>query len=264
MDKGHGTDAEGFIKTMPAVNIQPEFESVVRDVCSTLVEALGTAVDSIYLYGSVANGQARAGESDVDVTLLIDGQLELYNCQLERIKDELQDRHPEVTKIDFDVGTRIEALAPANLFSWGYWLKHHCRCVWGSDLGSEFQRFKPSREIATAVNGDFALVLRKYATSIECTTDTEQLRRLQREASRKLIRSTNILRLDQEQSWPLTLEDYVELFLRVAPKMKHKIEYFLRHARVPDSTADTFSATLRSFADWMLDQQARRGILPNG
>ncbi|MNG14575.1 hypothetical protein D3C84_983400 [compost metagenome] len=111
-----------------------------------------------------------------------------------------------------------------------------------------------------AVNGDFARMLRKYATSIECTTDTEQLRRLQREASRKLIRSTNILRLDQEQSWPLTLEDYVELFLRVAPKMRHDIDYFLRQARVPDSTADTFSAALRSFTDWMLEQQARRGI----
>ena len=91
MDKGHGTDAEGFIKTMPVVNLQPEFENVVRDVCSTLVEALGTAVDSIYLYGSVAGGQARPGESDLDVTLLINGQLELYNSQLARIKDELQD-----------------------------------------------------------------------------------------------------------------------------------------------------------------------------
>ncbi|WP_339502932.1 nucleotidyltransferase domain-containing protein [Pseudomonas silesiensis] len=264
MDKGHGTDAEGFIKTMPAVNLQPEFESVVRDVCSTLVEALGTAVDSIYLYGSVAGGQARPGESDLDVTLLINGQLELYNSRLERINYELQERHPEVTKIDFDVGTRSEALAPANRFSWGYWLKHHCRCVWGSDLSSELQRFKPSREIAMAVNGDFALVLGKYATSIECTTDTEQLRRLQREASRKLIRSTNILRLDQEQSWPLTLEDYVELFLRVAPKMRHEIDYFLRQARVPDATADTFSAALRSFTDWMLEQQTRRGLLPKG
>ncbi|OPK09935.1 MULTISPECIES: nucleotidyltransferase domain-containing protein [Pseudomonas] len=264
MDKRHGTDAEGFIKTMPAVNLQPEFESVVGDVCLTLVEALGTAVDSIYLYGSVAYGQAKPGESDLDVTLLINGQLELYNSQLARIKDELQERHPEVTKIDFDVGTRTEALAPENHFSWGYWLKHHCRCVWGNDLSSEFQRFKPSREIAMAVNGDFALALGKYATSIECTTDTEQLRRLQREASRKLIRSTNILRLDQEQSWPLTFEDYVELFLRVAPKMRHEIDYFLRQARVPDSTADTFSAALRSFTDWMLEQQVRRGILPKG
>ncbi|MBN3965394.1 nucleotidyltransferase domain-containing protein [Pseudomonas gregormendelii] len=264
MDKGHGTDAEGFIKTMPAVNLQPEFESVVGDVCSTLVEALGTVVDSIYLYGSVARGQARPGESDLDVTLLINGQIELYNSQLERIKEELEERHPEVTKIDFDVGTRTETLAPENHFSWGYWLKHHCRCVWGSDLSSEFQRFKPSREIAMAVNGDFARVLRQYATSIECTTDTEQLLRLQREASRKLIRSTNILRLDQEQSWPLSLEDYVELFLRVAPEMKHKIEYFLRHARAPDSEANTFSTTLRSFIGWMLEGQARRGTLPKG
>lgn len=256
MDKRHGIDAEGFIRQIPGRHLQAEFKGIVEDVCSSLVGMLGEAVDSIYLYGSVAAGTAKLGQSDLDVTLLINGQPELYTNQITLIKKELQARHPEVSKIDFDTGSITEALAPENLLSWGYWLKHHCKCVWGRDVTTDLPRFKPSRAIALAVNGDFASVLGKYAKKIEHTVDAIELRRLQREASRKLIRSTNILRTEQDESWPLTLEDHVELFLRVAPKMKPEIDYFLTHARKPNSEADTFSAALRSFTDWLLEQQA--------
>jgi predicted nucleotidyltransferase len=260
MDKRHGTDAEGFIRRIPSKHLQPEFKSTVEDMCSSLVGILGEVVDSIYLYGSVAGGTAKLGESDLDVTLLINGQPEFYADQINLIKNELQTRHPEITKIDFDIGSITEALAPENLLSWGYWLKHHCKCVWGRDVTTSLQRFKPSRAIALAVNGDFASILGKYAEKIEHTTDAIELRRLQREASRKLIRSTNILRMEQDESWPLTLEDHVELFLQIAPKMKPEIDYFLKHARTPSSEADTFSAALNFFTDWLQEQQALRGI----
>ncbi|WP_434676568.1 nucleotidyltransferase domain-containing protein [Pseudomonas sp. D3-10] len=93
-------------------------------MCSSLVAILGEVVDRIYLYGSVAGGTAKLGESDLDVTLLINGQPEFYADQINFIKNQLQTRHPEITKVDFDIGSITEALAPENLLSWGYWLKH--------------------------------------------------------------------------------------------------------------------------------------------
>lgn len=260
MDKRHGTDAEGFIRRIPSKRLQPEFKSTVEDMRLSLVDQLGEAVDSIYLYGSVAWGTAKLGESDLDVTLLINGQPEAYADQLNIIENGLLARHPEITKVDFDVGSITEVLAPENLLRWGYWLKHHCKCVWGRDVTSGLQPFKPSRAIALAVNGDFASILEEYAERIEHTTGAIELHRLQREASRKLIRSTNILRMEQDESWPLTLEDHAELFLQLAPDMKCEIDYFLMHARTPSSEASTFLAALNSFTDWLLKQLALRGI----
>lgn len=260
MDKRYGTDAEGYIRQIPSKHLQPEFKSTVEDMCSSLVDKLGEALNSIYLYGSVAEGTAKPGESDLDVTLLIDGHPEFYADQINTIKNELMTSHPEITKVDFDIGSITEALAPENLLSWGYWLKHHCKCVWGRDLTTGLQPFKPSRAIALAVNGDFASMLGKYAKRIEHTTDAIELHRLQREASRKLIRSTNILRMEQDESWPLTLEDHAELFLQRAPDMRSEIDYFLEHARTPSSGASTFSAALNSFTEWLLEQLALRGI----
>ena len=91
-------------------------------------------------------------------------------------------------------------------------------CLEG-DVITNLQLFKPSRAIALAINGDFASILGKYAEKIEHKTDAIELRRLQREASRKIIRSTNVLRMEQDESWPLTLEDHVELFLQIAPEI---------------------------------------------
>lgn len=50
---------------------------------------------------------------------------------LESKRRMLESRHTEVIKIDFDIGSRSEVLAADNRLSWGYWLKHHCRCLWG-------------------------------------------------------------------------------------------------------------------------------------
>ena len=48
-----------------------------------------------------------------------------------------------VSKVDFDIGSVDEALAPEHHDSWGFWLKHHCRCLWGEDRPPLFRCFSP-------------------------------------------------------------------------------------------------------------------------
>ncbi|WP_459745724.1 nucleotidyltransferase domain-containing protein [Pseudomonas sp. 3A(2025)] len=241
---------------VPARQVQPEFTALVEDVCSTLTRTLGPHVDSIYLYGSVANGHALPGVSDLDITLVLLDTGAQVRERLAAISVDLQQRHPEVTKIDFDTGHRDEVLAEDNRFSWGYWLKHHCRCIWGYDLGTRFERFKPSREIAWAVNGDFETVLNRYLAALAQETSLAQIRRLQREAARKLVRATNILRDEYEPGWPLTLEDHAEQFIQRAPQMQAHIDFFMTQARQPDATVVAFAARMQQFVRWMLAQTA--------
>ena len=256
MDRLHpsGIDADGYILTLPNIETQPQFQDLLADVCMTLTQS-NPLLDGIYLYGSVARGDAVPAVSDLDLTLVLQNPPASQDLEiLESKRRTLESRHPEVTKIDFDIGSRAEVLAGDNRLSWGYWLKHHCRCIWGNDLSTRFDRFKPSRDIAIAVNGDFESVLARYADLIEQAATPTQSLRLQREASRKLIRSTQVLRSEQDLMWPQTLVEHVEVFVQHFPSKSMQICFFLSQTRSPDAEPKEFTTQLRSFLIWMASE----------
>ena len=244
-----GIDADGYILTVPNVEIQPQFQDLLVDVCMTLTRSK-PLLDGIYIYGSVARGDAVLGGSDLDLTLVLQSTPTSQDLEMfESKRRTLENRHTEVIKIDFDIGSRSEVLAAGNRLSWGYWLKHHCRCLWGNDLSKRFDRLKPSRDIAIAVNGDFESELTRYADLIDQATTPTQSLRLQREASRKLIRSTQVLRSEKDLMWPQTLEEHVELFVQHYPCMSMQISFFLSQARSPYAKPKEFTAQLHFFFD---------------
>ncbi|NCE83405.1 nucleotidyltransferase domain-containing protein [Pseudomonas sp. Q1] len=255
-----GIDEDGYILTPSNVEMQPQFQDLLRDVCTTLTQS-SPLLDGIYIYGSVARGDAIPGGSDLDLTLVLQSAATSQDLEiLESKKRRLESQHAEVIKIDFDIGSRSEVLAADNRLSWGYWLKHHCRCLWGNDLSNRFDRFKPSRDIAIAVNGDFETVLARYAEAIEQTTTPAQSLRLQREVSRKLIRSTQVLCVEQDLMWPQTLEEYVELFVHHYPDMRMQVCFFLSEAKSPCAEPKAFARLLRDFLTWMVKETHRLAL----
>nr|WP_233789340.1 nucleotidyltransferase domain-containing protein [Pseudomonas protegens] len=205
---------------------------------------------------------ARPGVSDLDLCLILQHPATPQQLRhLEQLRQALQARHPQVSKIDFDIGHLAQVLAAENLDSWGYWLKHHCRCLSGEDLRRRFAPFRPSREIALAVNGDFQRVLDDYAERIEGERQPAQILRLQREASRKLIRATHLLRAEQEPSWPHSLDEHVRLFVQRYPDMAVPIAEFRQTAEAGAGAGAAasagFSRRLRQMVQWMAAEHIR-------
>ncbi|MEO6922144.1 MAG: nucleotidyltransferase domain-containing protein [Collimonas sp.] len=255
MLKHEGVDELGFILTVGNGPVQPEFQALVEDVLATLITQIGNSIHGIYLYGSIARGDAVLRSSDLDVTIVL-RQVALPDQDLliKSMRRTLQDAHPEVVKIDFDIGVLADVTAADKVNSWGYWFKHHCRCIWGIDLAVDYAPFKPSKAIALAVNGDFHEILDGYAERIENASDQVEAQHLKRAAARKLIRATNILRPDCEQSWPQGLSSHVDLFLKSYPAMADSISYFLAEANGTYGTPYEFVARLRTFALWLRAQ----------
>jgi len=222
-----------------------------------LLGPLGHRVDSAYLYGSVARGDAVLGRSDVDVVLVLAGKPTVQDdIDIEAARRALETRHPEVSKVDFDVGFLEEVLAPENLHRWGFWLKHHCRCIYGYDLAGGIDPFLPSRRIARAVNGDFSYMLDGYAHRIGTESDPVTIARFAREASRKLIRATNMLRPVASDFWPESLEDHITLFVKTYPQMAQHAAFFHSFAapsgdEPPQVVTTDFVDRLRAFSAWM-------------
>jgi len=135
-------DKNGFI-TEPAFNgFQPAFAPVVSDVVQKLGSDMPNLIHSMYVYGSLAEGTGREALSDLDLTVIFTRELDdVTSAKMMAIKSELEQHYSVISKIDIDPGVLSEVMLPANTDRWGYWLKHHCICVYGEDLR---KRFEPS------------------------------------------------------------------------------------------------------------------------
>lgn len=255
-----GVDFNGYIRTVGEAPLQAAFVEVIDDLSTILRGQLGDLVHSAYLYGSVARADAVAGRSDLDVVLVLASQPTLRDqMKIETAQLDLEVRHPVVSKVDFDLGVLEDVLAPGNLFRWGFWLKHHCRCIYGNDLTCRFKPFRPSRKVARAVNGDFPRVLEGYARRIETETDASITWRLVRECSKKVVRSTNVLRPTESPNWPDSLASHIALFVERYPKMTAEIAFFHSFIAVqvqeqPKVPVSEFVMRLRAFSAWMQGQ----------
>ncbi|MCM2076840.1 nucleotidyltransferase domain-containing protein, partial [Pseudomonas aeruginosa] len=90
---------DGFIPLPPRVEPQAAFRPLLDDLRRTLARPpFEQAVHSVYLYGSVARGEAITGHSDLDLTLVLrDPPSPELAAQLETAPQGIQARHPEVS-----------------------------------------------------------------------------------------------------------------------------------------------------------------------
>ncbi len=190
------------LPTLPPAPLQPEFAALVDDACASLSACWATRGVRLRQRGARyrAAGPFGPGLGAHPQPPAHAARSRGAGATAYRPASAL----PEVTKIDIDPGQRAEVLAPQPPNAWAYWLKHECRCLWGDDLGARLAPFTPSRALAVAINGDWAQVLAGYATRI-ATAPTEGDRlRLQKEAARKWLRATNVLRPPEGGDWPRT------------------------------------------------------------
>lgn len=245
-------DTNGFISIPDFGPFQPAFTRLVNHAVGQLSIGFPHILHSIYVYGSVAEGRATENHSDLDLTVIFTQEMddETINKMAE-VKSALEKAHPAVTKIDVDLGTLDKVLLPANKNLWGYWLKHHCVCVFGEDLRERFEPFSPSKDIAVAVNGDFLSVLNSYVSRMKPSQEPAERHALQRAAARKAIRATNILREESEQEWPVSLEEHCERFNARYPALAEEMNYWLSISNHPRGDIMAFASRIKTFAYWL-------------
>lgn len=240
-----------LIPTVTAFPLQQAFIPLLEALTAELPRQFPALIHSIYLYGSVARGEALPGVSDLDITLLLIKPADSGTLQrLEVWRQAFQLEQRIVSKVDFDIGCVDEALAPEHHDSWGFWLKHHCRCLWGEDVSAVFPLFRPDRRIALAVNADVRRVLARYREQLLLAEPSSDERRLKREAARKLIRATNMLRAEESEFWPTTLTDYAEQLLARYPEQQAEMTYLLVHA-LGEANDAAFADRMMDFLAWI-------------
>jgi hypothetical protein len=73
-------DHNGFIAVPKSNKLQPEFSNVVAHVVAKLKKSFPELIHSLYVYGSVAEGLAKAGKSDLDMTIIFNDEPDQVIC----------------------------------------------------------------------------------------------------------------------------------------------------------------------------------------
>jgi len=101
------------------------------------------------------------------------------------------------------------------------------------------------------VNGDFFTVLNGYISHMKPSLEPLQRHALQRTAARKVIRSTNILRDENDSDWPVTLEEHCAKFNDLYPALSEEMDYLLSISKRPRGDIMAFASRISTFVYWL-------------
>jgi uncharacterized protein len=190
-DPDEGVAADGTIRTGAHRDRVPAtFEPVMIDA----VVFLGQPGASLYVYGSVANGAARPGSSDVDL-------LSIGLPDAVVLGQRLSARYAGICR-----GVEVVAAAAGDLAgdtdaAYGYrvFLRHYCVHLAGPDPSTALPAFPADARAARGFNGDIGHHLWRWRQDLECGTVAAGLLGVQ--AARKTLLAVAGLVSVRDHTW---------------------------------------------------------------
>ena len=245
--------------TLPIIDkhspFQKEFEPVIHDLIMHIRSAVPKSIHSVYLYGSVARRTAIPGRSNLDVTLIT--TVPLTNKEqtlINTIKVRFQSKYPQITGVTFNIGEASDVLQLESIFSWGFWLRHCCVCIFGDDLSTRFGDFEPSWDIAKNMNMDIEEWLQVYIKKISTSQNIEIQVEQQKTIAKKVLRSCYSLVMHRDKGWYDHPVLCARKFLEYYPEKQTEIErvvLLLKGRKIPKRSA---IALLQEFGDWVVNE----------
>lgn len=165
-DPEEGVAPDGTITTGARRDRVPSpFEPILRDA----VERASTPAASLHVYGSVANGTARLGASDVDL-------LSVDLPHADTLGDALSRRYADLCR-----GVEVAALSADDLagdtdaaYGNRIFLRHYCVHLAGPDLSNGLPAFPADARAARGFNGDLAQHIDRWRNSLGAQPDATE------------------------------------------------------------------------------------------
>ncbi len=179
-----------------------------------LIEQFGARLHSVYLYGSVARGQAKPYQSDLDVSLLLDEPRTEDPLAFEDIAAGLAADYPVVSKVDLDPGYVAKVRHWREKYRWQFWLKHCCGCVWGQDLSAEFSPLAPNQLIGNEINYDLKQVIQTTLATLTGQNAPVNGKM----AAKKILRSAYLSVAEKDGSWYSDLNSMLDVSVAYYPQ----------------------------------------------
>lgn len=254
-DPAEGVDADGVIVTGAArERIPPTYRPVVADCTAELQESFGDRLHSLYLYGSVATGQARPGVSDLD--LIAVWAHDANPAEVHAVEATLSARHAHVVR---DVGISSAALVEVladdrDGLGWRCFLRHYGVWLAGRDLRPQLPPCRASRAVADAFNDDVHALVQRWRTELAQAQDTSEVAAIARAAARKLLLVTATLESVEHGGWTTDRATGARLLARHHPQWAAVAESAIGWCDDPGQSTTDDVQPLLDLGDWLANR----------
>ncbi|AZN41210.1 nucleotidyltransferase domain-containing protein [Paenibacillus albus] len=251
LQAGYGLDLNGFIVSDVGLEkIADPYLPCIKETVENLIKLYPRQLHSVYVYGSVARGEAVAVKSDLDILAMFHEALSAD--EIAAIKDlsmKLSHEYASlVREVGIAVGSCDYAFALENYYEQAF-LKELCVCVHGDDIRHRFGPYKLTSDIAISFNGDIAEVFTRTITRLEQATD-EEFRTITTIFPRKLIRTYYSMLMQQSQIWTTRLNEQAEVIIRFYNEKEATVRTLLQWIEEPPLERDTVLELFKREVKW--------------
>ncbi|MED1603561.1 nucleotidyltransferase domain-containing protein [Alkalihalophilus marmarensis] len=248
---GYGLDSNGFIVSdVSKDRIDGIYVPCIHKSIQNLKSLSHQQLHSVYVYGSVARGDAIAKKSDLDLIAMFDTKLSSVKlAELKKLAAGLSNNYRSVVR---DVGIAVAyydyTVDPSNYYENAF-LKEICVCVYGEDLGERFGPYKLTSEIAIRFNGDIYEALRRTLKRLEDSSN-EDFKTFTLGFARKLIRTYYSMVMARSQIWTTRLHEQSEVFIQHFPEKASTIRTLHNWIEEPSTDREAVYELFKNEGEW--------------
>lgn len=223
-DPQEGVGPDGTIVT--GVGTRPigaAYEAVLAASAEEVTARLGDALHGLYVYGSVATGQARPPRSDLDLYAVTRWPAAAA-CR--EAADALSAAFVDtVREVGIASTPRDEVMADGSAGeAERCFLRHYCAHVAGEDLRADLPGCRASLSLARAFNGDIGEVVDRTSERLQEGPASPERRRLVATGSRRLLMAAATLLSARQGGWTTDRTRGAELLTAAAPELAVEVE----------------------------------------
>ncbi|GIN42370.1 nucleotidyltransferase domain-containing protein [Heyndrickxia oleronia] len=249
---GYGLDPNGFIVSdVSRDKIDDAYMTCIQESVERLKRLFHQQLHSVYVYGSVARGEAIVKKSDLDLIAMFETKLSSVQLsELKQLAGELSQNYRSLVR---DVGIAVAdydyTVDPTNYYENAF-LKELCVCVYGEDMGERFGPYKLTSEIAIRFNGDIYEALNRTLKRLETASSEEDFKTITQAFARKLIRTYYSMVMVRSQIWTTRLYEQSEVFIHYFPEKESIIRTLLDWIDEPSTNQKAVYELFKSEGDW--------------
>lgn len=248
---GYGLDPNGFIVSdVSRDKIDDVYMTCIQESVERLKRLFHQQLHSVYVYGSVARGEAIVKKSDLDLVAMFETKLSSVQLsELKQLAGELSQNYRSLVR---DVGIAVAdydyTVDPTNYYENAF-LKELCVCVYGEDMGERYGPYKLTSEIAIRFNGDIYEALNRALKKLE-TSSKEDVKTITQAFARKLIRTYYSMVMVRSQIWTTRLHEQSEVFIQHFPEKESIIRTLLNWIDEPPTNKEDVYELFKSEGEW--------------
>ncbi|TLS38308.1 hypothetical protein [Pseudalkalibacillus caeni] len=248
-------DNEGYIENEAHPNkISSDHKSAVEDVINEYKKQLGSDLHSIYIFGTVARGNAVEEVSDLNSFALTSGDVSDTNQWAEQVTGNLECMHPYFSGIDMDVFCIEDVLKQPDKFNRvSFALKSDGACVYGEDLS---QTIKPFRQCAAVANHEIIQFRDKIEDAqryLDRDLSKKEYSKYCRQAMKSLVRTGFSLVMIQEGKFTKDILPGYYSFAKYYPHKKQDMRKAVEFVIQPPEQVEQAVELLDSFGSFLIN-----------